>query len=85
MTSQDPLVPANTLLLTPMRQPTTATTGLLVLTCVASASMLKEVAVASTVATALQCLAGVFVVLVIRRIADWQAMPHRVPEDTRRA
>lgn len=51
----------------------------------ASASMLKEVAVANTVATALQCLAGVFVVLVIRRIADWQAMPRRVSEDTRRA
>jgi hypothetical protein len=39
--------------------------------------LLRDVAVANTVATIAQCLAGVFVLVVIRQISSWQAVPRR--------
>ncbi|HEX2130218.1 MAG TPA: DUF4328 domain-containing protein [Actinophytocola sp.] len=39
---------------------------------------LQGVAVANTVATIAQCLAGVFVIVVVRQISAWQAVPRQV-------
>jgi len=42
-----------------------------------SVDMLREIAVANTVTTALQCAAGALVFLVIRQITQWQSIPRR--------
>ncbi|MCT2585622.1 DUF4328 domain-containing protein [Actinophytocola gossypii] len=39
---------------------------------------LESVAVANTVATVAQCLAGVFLIAVVRQVSSWQAVPRRV-------